>query len=90
MPDAWDLIDPRSPLSGAGRIRHLRDVRDNATCPHCLMRWRASAPTPGAHEKDFNGVIYCPDCFEGSRTNPRLYTPVFWDGRRLPMKERDR
>ena len=90
MPSAWDLIDPRSPLSGVARQADLRRLQVHATCPTCHLRWQASAPTETATERDFQGVIYCPDCYDGSRSNPHLHAPFFQAADRLRVKERER
>ncbi len=93
MPSMKDLADPRSPASQSlaiGEAIRLRRVRIHGTCPSCGMRWRASADTEAAFARDFSGTVHCPDCYQGSRGNPRLYRLFGADGRRLPVEERER
>ena len=54
------------------------------------MHWQASRDLDGAIDHDFQGTIFCPDCFDGSRSNRHLNTPFLNDGHRLLLKERDR
>lgn len=93
MPSMMDFVDPRSPTSqvmAIGDALRLRRVRVHGTCPSCGMRWRASADTEGAFARDFAGTVHCPDCFQASRGNPRLYRLFGADGRRLPVPEKER
>lgn len=68
----------------------MYDLRQHSTCPHCHMRWCASATTERAYAKDFDGSVFCPECYEGSRTNPRIRGLLLSDGRRLPLLQKER
>ena len=77
-------------FTGLAQARHIRDLRDHSTCPHCHTQWTASRPTEAAFDHDFQGMIFCPDCYQGSRANRNLNTLFLQDGHRVPAKERDR
>ena len=86
-----NMLNPYSPLSfGAAHNRRLRNLQDHATCPHCARFWLAGQRTETAIERDFQGTIFCPECYSGSRSNRDLNTFFLQDGHRVPVKERER
>ncbi len=86
-----NMLNPCSPLSfGAAHNRRLRNLQDHATCPHCARFWLAGQRTETAIEHNFLGLVYCPECYQGSRANPDLNRMFLQDGHRVPAKERDR